>query len=201
MAQAVPLIYSSGESAFRYVFSSRSALQVLGFLNAAFKRGRTEWGYQQHIGLFIEGELAGIGALKTSNQTLGFTVQAAVEIFRFYGFWQGILVVWRGLRTETVIRPPKKELALLYHLAMKLEYRGRGYGRQLIGELIWRARQQGFTRLGLDVAENNPRARALYEGLGFRSIEFRSGGLRSAYGEVVGHSYMELDLTAAPNRA
>ena len=47
--------------------------------------------------------------------------------------------------------------------------RGRGYGDELLSALLERARKDGFTRLSLSVARDNP-ARKLYERHGFREV-------------------------------
>ena len=51
-----------------------------------------------------------------------------------------------------------------------------------------------IARAALDVAATNPRARALYEGLGFRVVETRGSALQGRWGSVPDHHYMELDL-------
>ena len=63
-------------------------------------------------------------------------------------------------------------------LAMRPGRRGRGYGSDAIGLVLGLAFDGvGLHRVGLDVLAINPRAQALYEGMGFR-VE---GRLRDAY--------------------
>jgi RimJ/RimL family protein N-acetyltransferase len=63
-------------------------------------------------------------------------------------------------------------------LAMRPAMRGRGYGTEAIGLVLGLAFEGlGLHRVGLDVLAINPRAQALYEGVGFR-VE---GRLREAY--------------------
>lgn len=63
-------------------------------------------------------------------------------------------------------------------LAMRPAMRGRGYGTEAIGLVLGLAFDGlGLHRVGLDVLAINPRAQALYEGVGFR-VE---GRLREAY--------------------
>ena len=54
--------------------------------------------------------------------------------------------------------------------------RGRGFGDQLLGGLIERARDEGYRRLSLSVEPYNP-ALKLYERYGFRRVEERRGAL------------------------
>jgi len=60
--------------------------------------------------------------------------------------------------------------------------------------LLQRARAAGHVRAALDVAVSNPRARALYQGLGFRVLDTRRSRLVGRWGSVVDHEYMECDL-------
>ena len=53
--------------------------------------------------------------------------------------------------------------------------RRRGLGRALVGELLARARADGYGRASLNVNQDNPAALALYEGLGFRRTERPTG--------------------------
>ncbi|PZR51578.1 N-acetyltransferase [Xylanimonas oleitrophica] len=73
-------------------------------------------------------------------------------------------------------------------LQMLPDYRGRGYGREAIWEVLRfafdgyrvdgeREPGPGLHRVGLDVLSINPRAKALYESLGFRE----EGRLRDVY--------------------
>ena len=56
------------------------------------------------------------------------------------------------------------------------DYRGKGLGRQLIETTLKAAKEAGFARIELDVYEDNARAIALYEKLGFA----REGVIRRA---------------------
>jgi ribosomal protein S18 acetylase RimI-like enzyme len=54
--------------------------------------------------------------------------------------------------------------------------RGRGFGDQLLGALMERARMEGYTALSLSVERENP-ARKLYERFGFHPVEERGDTL------------------------
>ncbi len=190
----LPLIYSSGPEAFRYVFSSTHEEQVLSFLEIVFQEGKTEWGYPQHIVAECEGHIVGVGALKTATQKWGFTRTALQAILTHYGLFDGMRVAWRGLQTERVIRPPTKGVGLIYHLAVIPAAQGRGVGRQLVSQLRKMAGERGVKKLGLDVAETNPRAQALYQELGFEVHSYHCRHLHSPFGRVVGHCYMEQSM-------
>jgi ribosomal protein S18 acetylase RimI-like enzyme len=48
--------------------------------------------------------------------------------------------------------------------------RGQGIGSTLVAAFEHRARENGFTTVSLEVIDTNPRARNLYERLGYRQI-------------------------------
>lgn len=55
----------------------------------------------------------------------------------------------------------------LYQLAVLPELQSCGLGTMLIGALEDRVRERGLARVDIGVGEDNPRARALYERLGY----------------------------------
>ncbi len=191
---AVPLIYSSGPSTFDYVFCAESSEQAQAFLRKSFLEGRSEFGYQQHIAAVLDDKVVGVGALRYAQQNLPFTGAAASAIFRFYSLWSALGVVYRGLRVESVIRPPAKGLGIIYQLGVSPDYQGQGIGRQLIKALIREIRQQGVATAALDVASDNQRAKSLYQSLGFVSHAPRAGGLASRFGHVADHIHMRMTL-------
>lgn len=191
VSTAVPLIYSSGPGAFDYVFCSRHAREAQDFLQQAFINGRSEFGFQQHLAAVLDGEVVGVGALRTQPESAGFMLAALRDIGSFYAAAQIPGVIYRGLRTERVIRPPQANRGLIYQLGVKPQMRGRGIGEQLVQQLILRAQTLALTHVALDVADNNPRARALYLRLGFKPRVVRHGGFQSAFGGIGSHEYME----------
>ena len=53
---------------------------------------------------------------------------------------------------------------------LKSEYRGKGWGAQLLGHALWFCETHGWDRLRLFAAEDNVHARGFYEHFGFRKI-------------------------------
>jgi len=66
--------------------------------------------------------------------------------------------------------------AEILNLAVKLSYRRRGIGAELVRHLVSEWGQQGSPRVFLEVRESNAGAITLYEQLGFRQV-----GRRKAY--------------------
>lgn len=81
-------------------------------------------------------------------------------------------------------------------LAVAAPWRSQGIGTRLLAEAAALAGRQGRSRVLLDVVDTNPRARALYERLGFCPVKTqRAPGLERwlGFGAV---TLMALDLTA-----
>ena len=76
----------------------------------------------------------------------------------------GRVVGWCDVRRE-----PAQAYAHVGLLGMGVlpEYRGRGLGEQLIRSALEASTQAGFEKIELSVYATNPRARALYEKVGF----------------------------------
>lgn len=192
-ADAVPLIHASGPVAFRYVFAQQHAAQSLGFLERAFSDGAGEFGLRNHVAVEQGGRLVAVAARWDGRSNLRFTLAAARQIIGFYGL-AALPVMARGIAMERVVRPPRADRAYIGHVAVRPELRGGGIGRALVGWLLQAARDEGFRVAALDVADDNPRARALYEGLGFRCVATRRSTLAGPHGRVVDHHYLEAGL-------
>jgi ribosomal protein S18 acetylase RimI-like enzyme len=188
---AVPLIISSGPAAFDYIFADRSPEQTPRFVARAFRDDGMELGYSAHTAMLLEGRLAAIAALWHAGNALPFMLAGAQQIYRHYGPLAGTRVVLRGLRMETVVKPPRKGVAYLGHFGVAPELQGQGLGTLLIQHLIEQAKAQGFAVAALDVSSANPRAQKLYEQLGFTVKKTNAADYRRAFGHIVEHRYME----------
>lgn len=76
--------------------------------------------------------------------------------------------------------------ATLFNIAILPNYQGCGFGKLLLGELIFQLKEKGVQTLWLEVRESNP-ARFLYERIGFNEVDIRknyypkpSGGRENA---------------------
>lgn len=61
------------------------------------------------------------------------------------------------------------------NVAIKSAFRGRGYGKILVGELLKKGREMGADEFTLEVRVSNTPAIKLYESLGFKSEGVRPG--------------------------
>lgn len=68
-----------------------------------------------------------------------------------------------------------KQRAYLYSFRVRPQYRGRGVGTRVMQVVENDLRERGFTRITLNVAKDNPRARQLYERLGYARVAHEPG--------------------------
>jgi ribosomal protein S18 acetylase RimI-like enzyme len=81
----------------------------------------------------------------------------------------GVAVCFFGFSTFKA-----QPLLNIHDLAVLPEHRGRGVGRALLTAAEDRALRSGCCRLTLEVQEDNPRARALYDKFGFEDVVVRA---------------------------
>jgi ribosomal protein S18 acetylase RimI-like enzyme len=190
VAEAVPLIYSSGPEAFDYVFDNGAPRGAQEFLRFAYLQGAGEFGWRNHVVGQIDGQVVAAAAAFDGRALLQFTIANALQILRFYGPIQSWAVLVRGLRTETIIRPPRAEEYYLGHVGVRPELRGQGIGARFMRHLLEGLDVDRHRCAVLDVAETNPRAQLLYERLGFTVEARRVSTLGNLRGRVVDHYRM-----------
>jgi ribosomal protein S18 acetylase RimI-like enzyme len=190
VADAVPLIYSSGPLAFDYVFDIGRLGGSRAFLSFAFLEGGGEFGWRTHRVAESGGRVVAAGAGFDGRAVLRFTIASALLILRFYGPIRAWGVMVRGLRTETVIRPPRAEEYYLCHVGVREDLRGQGIGARFMRHLLEGLETDRHRCATLDVAVTNPRAQLLYERLGFVVERLCSSKLQNRRGRVVDHYRM-----------
>lgn len=193
VAAAIPLIYSSGPSEFRYAFSVDYAEQALEFLYFAFTRQQGQFSYNNHTGIYVDDVLTGIAAYWTRKDLSDFMRAHLRDIFAFYGISKGAGVMFRGLQVEHVMREPGKGCGYIANVGIAEAARGQGLGQQLVQQQIERARIEKLDACELDVRVGNP-ARNLYQRLGFRDQTTRHSTRNNSFGKINSHTRMRLAL-------
>ena len=121
------------------------------------------------VAAIASGELVGLAGFHTpeGSFTDGMTSR---KLFRSLG-------LWRGLRAATVFslynRPLQGSELLMDGIAVREGMRGQGIGTKLLQELKQYARENGHSRIRLDVVDTNPAAKRLYERQGFVTTDIK----------------------------
>lgn len=111
----------------------------------------------------------------------------AVVYGRWGGVWRKAVLHWLGRDVDNV-------RFLIDGLAVAEGWRGRGLGSALIAALAAEAQARGYRSLRLDVADQNDRARALYERLGFDPAGHQRLWLTARLFGMTGSTVMERRL-------
>ncbi|CAM5714850.1 GNAT family N-acetyltransferase OS=Streptomyces alboniger OX=132473 GN=CP975_33495 PE=4 SV=1 [Streptomyces alboniger] len=110
----------------------------------------------------LDGRLVGLAGYQHGGRSL--TQGSARAVLRAYGHLRGL---HRLLLLALFERRPAPGQLLMDGIAVDADLRGRGVGGLLIEEVAAVAAERGCRQIRLDVIDTNPRARALYERLGF----------------------------------
>lgn len=119
-----------------------------------------------------QGRLLGVAGFKTPRGGFAGGDRASMRaIYGFWGaYWRETLLMWLSASVDN-------HRFLVDGIAVLPEARGQGLGRQLVAALCQEALARGYGEIRLEVVDSNPRAKALYERLGFRVIAIENIGL------------------------
>ena len=156
------------------------------------KRGRAEALLAKALNgqacfLAVEGSrLLGMIGLNTSQSLF---VQAGLTDFvRNAGFFRSL---WTLPILGAMEHASAADELYIEMIAVSPETRGKGVGRALMQEAEQRCRKLGKNRLTLQVVDTNPRAKKLYEEMGFRTIKTYSV---QPWGRIVGWTFRKVDF-------
>ncbi|WP_458791508.1 GNAT family N-acetyltransferase [Yoonia sp. MH D7] len=124
------------------------------------------------------GTLLGVAGFKTYE---GALVDGTLrELAQHYG-WVG--ATWRIALLSLLERDTENKRFLMDGIFVDEAARGKGVGSALLRAIIAEGRRRGYAEVRLDVIDTNPRARALYERMGFVAKDTHSlGPLRHLFG-------------------
>ena len=125
-----------------------------------------------------DAQLVGIAGFKTAGGSL--VSGTFGDVVAYYGPFSAI---WRALFLSLLEREVEPGVLLMDGIAVATDQRGNGVGKLLIKAIVSHAKSAGFHRVRLDVVNSNPRAKALYERMGFTAFgEENIGLLKYIYG-------------------
>ena len=107
--------------------------------------------------------LLGIAAFKINGQ--GFSTGGLKDLWHHYG----LSMIWRTPPLMLLERKAAPGVLQMDGICVAEAARGKGVGTALFQELFDMASETGHHAVTLDVIDTNPRAKALYERLGFEA--------------------------------
>ena len=171
------LIYSSGPEAFSFIHGNKeNALKFIVFEFStnfpSFSGNSYAWVGKDSMGRVISSAIS-----YSLFQYYLMSIGSIVNIIMFYQF-NCFRVLNRFLFMGKLFKPPKKGEWFLSCFGVAENLRGKGIGQLiLIQQMEW-ARRNNYKCYGLDVAENNPKAKKLYEKMGLIEVKFKQSPTR-----------------------
>jgi len=141
-----------------------------------------------------DGRLVGVAGFRSAAGS--FVSLSPHLLRRFYG---PLGSVWRIAALRLLGVDTDNDRFLIDGLSVAPDFRSQGIGRALLDELAIFARAEGYRAMRLDVAESNPRARALYERCGFRHVQRQRMPFAAPVFGVWSCDIMERSLTLSPS--
>ena len=113
--------------------------------------------------VMVNGKIVGLAGFQTKNGSLtgGMNLNGLIDEL---GLFKG---AWAGLVLSLFERQPIKRELLMDGIVVDDDFRGLGLGSSLLDRIVLHARENDFDTVRLDVIDNNPRAKKLYESKGF----------------------------------
>lgn len=125
-----------------------------------------------------EGKMLGLAGFKTRDG--GLAGGSMSDLARVYG---GFGALWRGMILSVLERRLQSGIFQMDGIFVASEARGQGVGTALLTAIKDEARRRDMSQVQLDVIDTNPRARALYEREGFRTVsEEETGPFKYLFG-------------------
>ncbi len=131
-----------------------------------------------------DGELLGILAIQTKNKS--FIDPSFEDMVSVYGLISGIA---RTAKLSLLTHVPKNDEIHVEGIAVMESARGKGIGTRLLNELFSFASEMDKKRITLEVINTNPKAKDLYEQLGF-NVEKRENVW--PFNKIIGWSFNEV---------
>ncbi len=121
-------------------------------------------------GLYKSQIIGGVGMNFREKRFYYFQWELLKKEFGFFG------ALWRSIVQKFSVDNLKDNELYIGSIAVAEDYRGKGFGTQLLNTVNDFAKKNGFETIILDVVDTNPRAYELYKRFGFKVIKKRKFG-------------------------
>jgi len=172
--RAIEILYYAFEQKIRALIKSRE--KALAIYDMALRNRHVFYA-------FLDGNVAGLIGLQYGNENfLEFKYR---DLRKYFNPLQSYFIYIIYKLTSPKI---KNDVLRIDSIAVDKSFRSLGIGTQLINKVFEFARTKGFKEVVLEVINTNPRAKALYERIGFKKTKIvryyfltRSAGFSSEY--------------------
>lgn len=158
-----PLIYSAIEDLAEHFTGALTIDQAIDRLTLLISKDYNRFSYQYALVLESDGNIIGIGSAYPENVIDDLTYKT-IELSKELS--------WHidKKREDRLLKDKEAPKGTYYidHIAIDKDYRGKGYATLLIEAMEKRGKDLGHKVVSLLVDLNNPKARVLYERLGYR---------------------------------
>lgn len=160
-----PLIYSAIEDLALHFTGADSANEAIERLAVLVTEEENRFSYQYALVIEEEGNIIGLGSAYPENIIDDLTFQT-IELSKKFS-WH-----IKSKQESRLLKDKEAPQGTYYidHLAVNEDYRGKGYATLLLEAMENNAKEMGFMVISLLVDYANPKARSLYEKLGYRFL-------------------------------
>lgn len=173
-----PLIYSAIEDLAEHFTGASSQNEAIERLSLLIAEDDNRFSYQFALVIEEDGNIMGVSSAYSENIIDDLTFKT-IELSKRFS-WQIDKVTENRLLKD---KEAPKGTYYIDHLAVDENYRGKGYATLLIEAMEMNGVEMGFKVVSLLVDITNPKARVLYEDLGYRFL---------CNVQANGHSYIAL---------
>jgi len=179
------LIYETDRDIFNFFYKNKA--NTTQILKKLIRLGENNWGHE-HINVITKDErIMGILLYSVGHHKLG----DLKVLFKNLNLTDALRFMLIDLKDKLILSDLRKSDFYLAALAVDEKVRGEGIGGTILNHAINMARQRGCKRVVLDVALDNPRARKLYERIGFKIFNKK---IFPWFGRKIGMFNMELNI-------
>ena len=160
-------MYSAGPEMYDYAYGNGGG-RAQAFIRFEFEAGGGFCGHRQLTVAVDDDQVVATACFFDRRIYDRLSCGAVWNVFRFFGPVGALPVLKRMTHLGSIMTRPQRGELYLSNFGVRRDRRGSGIGSALIETKRREAREMGYRKLALDVADNNPGAVKLYCRLGFQ---------------------------------
>jgi ribosomal protein S18 acetylase RimI-like enzyme len=160
------LLYSSGPEIYDFIYKTKKS-EALAYIEYEYKSGKGFCGYKNITVVVKNNKIIATGSFYNGKTYDSMLLGTLMNMITFYGIIKVWAVLNRSKHADSVMKKPRPKELYIANLGVSKLKRGKGIGSLLLKNKLACAKEQGYKKYTLDVANNNPDAERLYLKLGF----------------------------------